>query len=188
MFYHIARKGLLKEGQVIDSKVINDIRCIDDYTSDLLQSYFNNTFNKGVCLHGEHYFSTGGGYTYVLPLTELLFEKGRQSVNKELPSRANAIFAVDNIDKFEELCSLMKTNIKEYDIWEVESEINFKGDMFLIDTVQQILLSNQSILIASMLIDYYWEGESLQKFMKNEEPFWEYLLVPPVKVINKLYL
>ncbi|QAA31176.1 hypothetical protein [Clostridium manihotivorum] len=187
-FYHMARKGYLSQGQVIQSRHIDNIQCMDEYTSSMLQDYFNNTFTNGVCVHGEHYFAVGGGYTYIYPITELLLEKGRQAIDKNLPSRVNAIFSLDNIDRFNQLCSLMKVNLEDYDIWEVESENSFRGDMFLIDTIQGLVISNQSILIASMLIDYYWKGEPLQKFLKSDEPFWEYLLQPPVKVIKKVNL
>ena len=184
--YHMARKGLLYEGQLIESKFINDIRCMDEHTSSILQEYFTNHFNNGVCSHGEYYFSTGGTFTYVHPITELLLEKGRQAIDKSLPSRANAIFAIDSLDDFRELCSLMNVNSNNYDIWEVEAENIFKADMFLIDTIQNLVIKNQSILLTSMLIDYYWQGKALKTFIKKDETFWEYLLEPPVKILQKI--
>lgn len=102
--YHMARKGLLKEGEILDSKIINDIKCMDDYTTSLLQDYFYKSFSKGECIHGEHYFATGGSFTYINPVIELLLEKGRQAIGKNLSSRVNAIFAIDNLDNFKELC------------------------------------------------------------------------------------
>lgn len=184
--YHMARKDLLKEGQILESKIINDINCMDEYTTYLLQEYFNKSFTKGVCIHGEHYFATGGVFTYIYPITELLLEKGRQAIDKKLPSRANAIFAIDSVDNFNQLCSLMNSNINDYDIWEVEAENIFKGDMFLIDTIQNLVINNKSILISSMLIDYYWQGKALKEFIKNDITFWEYLLEPPVKIKRKV--
>ncbi|MEN8076418.1 hypothetical protein ABFP60_05600 [Clostridioides difficile] len=184
--YHMAKKGLLKENQILESKSINDIRCMDNYTTSLLQEYFNKSFSRGVCVHGEHYFAKGGGFTYIHPITELLLEKGRQAIDKNLPSRANAIFAIDNLDNFNQLCSLMNINKNDYDIWEVEAENIFKADMFLIDTIQNLVIKNKSILTASMLIDYYWQGKALKEFVKNDESFWEYILEPPVKIIQKI--
>lgn len=184
--YHMAKRGLLKEGQMIESKIINDISCMDNYTTYLLQEYFNKSFTKGVCIHGEHYFSKGGSFTYIHPITELLLEKGRQAIDKNLPSRANSIFAIDNLDNFNQLCSLMNVNKNDYDIWEVEAESIFKADMFLIDTIQTLVMENQSMLIASMLIDYYWQGKALKEFIKEDKTFWEYLLEPPVKIKRKV--
>lgn len=184
--YHMAKKGLLKEGQILESKSINDIRCMDECTTSLLQEYFNKSFSKGVCVHGEYYFATGGAFTYIHPVTELLLEKGRQAIDKNLPSRANVIFAIDNLDNFNQLCSLMNVNKNDYDIWEVEAEVVFKADMLLIDTIQTLVMENQSMLIASMLIDYYWQGKSLKEFIKNDESFWEYILEPPVKILQKI--
>ena len=75
--YHMAKMGILKEGQLIESKIITDINCMDSHTTSLLQEYFSKSFNKGVRTHGEHYFATGGGLTYIYQVTELLLEKGR---------------------------------------------------------------------------------------------------------------
>ena len=184
--YHMAKKGLLKENQILESKSINDIKCMDYYTTSLLQEYFNKSFSKGVCVHGEHYFAIGGSFTYIHPVTELILEKGRQAIDKNLPSRANAIFAIDNLDKFNQLCSLMNINISDYDIWEVEAENIFKADMFLVDTIQKLVIENQSMLVASMLTDYYWQGKALKEFIKEDKTFWEYLLEPPVKIKRKV--
>ena len=115
---------------------------------------------------------------------ELLLEKGRQSIDRSLPSRANCIFALDSLEKFEELARLMRINIDEYDIYEVEAKRIFKADMYLVDTIYYLM--SQSITITSMLIDYYWKGYPLNKFKEDEGCFWEYLLEPPVKVIKKV--
>lgn len=54
----MAKRGLLNEGQIIESKIINDISCMDDYITYLLQEYFNKSFTKAVCIKVEHYFAT----------------------------------------------------------------------------------------------------------------------------------
>lgn len=42
------------------------------------------------------------------------------------------------------------------------------------------------MLIASMLINYYWQGKALKEFIKEDKTFWEYLLEPPVKIKRKV--
>lgn len=80
----------------------------------------------------------------------------------------------------------MNINISDYDIWEVEAENIFKADMFLVDTIQKLVIENQSMLVASMLTDYYWQGKALKEFIKEDKTFWEYLLEPPVKIKRKV--
>lgn len=80
----------------------------------------------------------------------------------------------------------MNVNKNYYDIWEIEGESIFKADMFLIDTIQKLVMDNQSMLIASMLINCYWQGKSLKKFIRNNESFWEYILEPPIKIKRKV--
>lgn len=58
--------------------------------------------------------------------------------------------------------------------------------MFLIDTIQKFVIGNKSMLIASMLINYYWQGKALKEFIKEDKTFWEYLLEPPVKIKRKV--
>ena len=58
--------------------------------------------------------------------------------------------------------------------------------MFLIDTIQKFVIGNKSMLIASMLINYYWQGKALKEFIKEGKTFWEYLLEPPVKIKRKV--
>ena len=58
--------------------------------------------------------------------------------------------------------------------------------MFLIDTIQKFVIGNKYMLIASMLINYYWQGKALKEFIKEDKTFWEYLLEPPVKIKRKV--
>ena len=60
--------------------------------------------------------------------------------------------------------------------------------MFLIDTIQKFVIGNKSMLIASMLINYYWQGKALKEFIKEDKTFWEYLLEPPVKIKRKVIM
>ena len=179
---------MLSAGQVITSKKFNDINVSgSQYMTEILQKYYNEKFKDGVCNHGEAYFA-GTGYTYLNPCFELLLEKNRIAINSNLPSRANCIFAIDDIRNIPQLIKLLKLNPHEVEIWEVECEKSFKADMYILDVAQKMFLLGESMLITSLLIDYYWQGKKLKDFNPNEITFWEYLLEPPVKVISKVMI
>lgn len=119
-------------------------------------------------------------------MTELVLEKARKCTDPNLPSRANAIFAIDNPQNFPTLCSLMKIPYNEVEIWEVEANSFFKADMFLLDRIQSFILNGNSILVISKLSDDYWKGNSICDFIEQDEAFWEYLLQPPILVKEKV--
>lgn len=182
----MAHKGTLKKGDILNSKIVNDISCENNpVMTRQLQEYYTEQFPKGVCNHGEMYFAYGGRFTYLHPFTELVIEKARKGIDTSLPSRANAIFALDNPNKFQELCSLMKVPFEDVEVWEVEGESYFKADMFLLDTIQRFIFSGSSILAISKLADDYWRGNSISSFIENDKPFWEYLVEPPIFVKEK---
>lgn len=186
--YHMAQKGTLKKGDVINPIIINNIDCMNSVMTKQLQDYYNEQFPDGVCKHREMYFAYWNKNTYLHPLTELLFEKTRRSVDSNLPSRANVIFAIDNPEKFSYLCPLMNLPLSESEFWEVESSCYLKADMFLMDRIEYEVFNNGSILVISKLIDDYWKGKSICDFIENDEPFWEYLLQPPILIKEKFAL
>ena len=88
------------------------------------------------------------------------------------PSRFQSVFAFENIAQ--------AVNFKNrYGrpnslIWEVESDVAFKADMGLL-TLQG------SLLWASYNAHRYWRG-----FSSGNNPVWEYLLSPSVRVIREI--
>lgn len=185
-FYHLDRDNSLVDGQILELRKINDIICNDEHTSELLQRHFNYLYPKGVCSHGDNYFAKSRYIPYLAPFVELLFENSRRIYDNTKPSRAEVVFGLDNIDDFRKLTSMMNININKCSIWEVECEKFFKADMFILDTVQNLIFTNQSILASSKLMELYWQGKGLNEFIETEASFWEYLLVPPVKVVKRV--
>lgn len=60
-------------------------------------------------------------------------------------------------------------------IWEVESDVAFKADM-------RLLTLQGSLLGLSYNAHRYWSGIS-----SGNNPVWEYLMVPPVRVLRRMY-
>lgn len=58
--YHMARKGTLKKGDILNPIMVNDIICENSVMTRQLQDYYNEQFPNGVCNHGEMYFAHGG--------------------------------------------------------------------------------------------------------------------------------
>ena len=104
---------------------------------------------------------------------DLLFEYVRRSDFPSCPSRFQSIFASENVNqairfgnKFGKSGSFL--------IWEVESDVAFKADMRLLDLPK-------SLLVLSYNAFRYWSG-----IPGENMPIWEYLMVPPVRVIRKV--
>jgi len=104
-------------------------------------------------------------------LTEYLFEYVRKSYYLQRPSRFQSFFAFDNIEHAKDFRN--KFCNSQGNICEIESKVSFKADM-------NLLTLGNSLLEADYYAHLYWKGET------TGNPFWEYLLVPPVKVIRKV--
>jgi hypothetical protein len=59
-------------------------------------------------------------------------------------------------------------------VWQVETDNYFKADMNI--------LSHQTVLVFSYLANVYWSGRAAP----HTSPFWEVLLIPPVKILQKV--
>jgi hypothetical protein len=104
-------------------------------------------------------------------MIEFIFEYVRKSYYPQRPSRFISFFAFDSI----ELAKNFRSEIcnSQGNICEIESEESFGADMNLL-RLEKLLLK------ADHLAHLYWKGETIGN------PYWEYLLVPPVKVIRKV--
>ncbi|WP_017416032.1 DUF2441 domain-containing protein [Clostridium tunisiense] len=175
-FYHLDRGNSLKEGQVVELKQIDDIECTNvPKLSSELQNHFNELFSDGVTRHGEMYFAFGG-HNNSNPIIELILEYIRKANFNNKPSRNKCLFAVENINDIFRLATLL--NAKNFTVWEVECESYFKANMNLLG------INTPSILINSYIFNDYWKGNQ----GIDDNPLWEYLLVPPVKIIRKIEL
>jgi len=103
---------------------------------------------------------------------ELLFEYFRRNHFPSLPSRFQSIFAFENTDQAVNFRNEYGTS--DSLIWEVQSDVVFKADM-------RLLTLQDSLLTLSYNAHRYWSGMS-----SGDNPVWEYLMVPPVKVTCRI--
>lgn len=167
LLYTVDRNGTLEEDQIINLVKYSDVKPSE------LQVHIDSLFPDGVTSHGEHYMLKGktpaeGTNEFI----ELLFEYVRRSYFPSCPSRFQSVFAFENTDQA--FIFINKYGKSDSLIWEVESDITFKADMRLL-TLQGSLLS------LSYNAHRYWNGIS-----SENNPVWEYLLVPPVRVIRRI--
>ena len=167
-FYTVDRKETLQQGIEITLQKYNDIK------PDYLQKHVDMMFPDGVTLHGEQYFlrNTTKGII-ITPAIELLLEYVRRAFFQSLPSRFQSLFGFESIDYAKKFRS--QYGNPNAPIWKVEVELYFRADMSL------LTLAN-SLLFSSYFAYQYWSGDS----SPSNKPFWEILLVPPVKILRKI--
>jgi hypothetical protein len=165
-YFTLDRAKTLKAGQRIDLVRYGDV------TPPELQTHVNSLFPQGVTSHGERYLlraeTPANGVNSVI---ELLFEYVRRSQFPKCPSRFQSIFACKTIEEAEAFKNQHGT--PDSLIWEVEASKGFRVDM-------KFLTLQGSLLILSYNAARYWEG-----LPSDANPFWEFLLTPPVKVVRQ---
>ena len=166
-YYHIDRNRTLKERQIINLVKYNDVEPSE------LQDHVDFLFPEGVTGHGElDMLRDQTSAKGIDPVIELLFEYVRRSLFPSCPSRFQSVFAFENVAQAVNFKN--RYGRKDSLIWEVESDVAFKADMSLL-TLQG------SLLRVSYNAHRYWRGIS-----SGNNPVWEYLLSPPVKVIRRI--
>ena len=165
--FTVDRNRTLEEGRVINLVKYSDVRPPE------LQVHIDFLFPDGVTSHGESYMLRGRTPAKgVNEVIELLFEYVRRSRFPSRPSRFQSVFAFENIDQAVDFRNEYGT--PDSLIWEVESDVAFKADM-------RLLTLEGSLLTLSYNAHRYWKGIS-----SGDNPLWEYLMVPPVKVIRRI--
>lgn len=157
------------------SLIINLVKYSDVMPQEL-QKHVNGLFPQGVTSHGERYILRGKTPAKgVEPIIELLFEYVRRSQFSFRPSRFQSLFAFGTLEDAEAFKNHPKYGKPNSLIWKVEADNAFKADM-------NLLHLRGSLLRASYNAHRYWSG------LPNveEPPWWEYLLIPPIKVIRQI--
>ena len=166
-FFTVDRSGTLTQGMKIA------IHRHTDIDPPSLQKHVDVMFPNGVSKHGDSYFLSSGSRANVTsPAIELLFEYVRRAHFSDRPSRFTSFFAVDSLPAATAFND--KYGGGAAAIWEVEADAYFRGNMTL-------LTSNQTNLVYSYFAHLYWSGEIGPV---DVEPFWEFLLACPVKVLR----
>lgn len=163
-YFTIDRNGGLQEGQTISLIRYNDVNPPD------LQMHVDMLFPEGVTNHGERYMlNSMTQANSINGVLDLLFEYVRRSNYRACPSRFQSIFGFDSIEQANQFRN--KYGKPNDLIWEIESNNAFKADM-------NLLTLGTSLLVLSYNAHRYWQG------IQSDDPFWEYLLIPPIKVVQ----
>lgn len=174
-FYHLDRGNLLVEGKTISLAKFNDISSASPEYTEKLQNHYNVLFPNGVTQHGNGYFANEGKFEFTSPFIELLFEYVRRANFSDKPSRAESFFALDSPTKIKALASMLHVEIHNCTVWEVECETYYTANM-------RLLSLRCSNLVTSYNANEYWSCGT----GGDPQPFWEYLLVPPVKILSRI--
>jgi len=166
-YFTVDRNRNLEEDQIINLVKYSDINPPE------LQVHIDSLFPDGVTSHGERYMLKGQTPAKgVNEVIELLFDYVRKSHFPSRPSRFQSVFAFENIDQAVSFGNEYGTS--DSLIWEVESDVAFKADM-------RLLTLQGSLLGLSYNAHRYWSGIS-----SGNNPVWEYLMVPPVRVLRRM--
>lgn len=168
IFYTLDRLQTLRENLNVTLVRYSDI------TPPQLQLYVDELFPEGVSTHGERYFLRNTSRPNELsPSIELLFEYVRRANFPHRPSRFQCMFGFETPNDTVKFREQFGNN--QGVIWEISVEQYFKANMSL-------LRFGDSILLYSYFANKYWAGEA----GSDPNPFWEILLIPPIKVIRKI--
>jgi len=175
-FITFDRQNRLSEGLVLS------LRRWDDVKPAYLQEHVDDLFPEGVSSHGELYFLRGSSQTLVAsPAIELIWEYVRRVVNPSAPSRLQSVFGFDLDD--EQSASSFSQLYGGGQLWIVEAEHSFRADM--------TWLTAGSILRSSHYATCYWQQMARIDTLVNQppdvaqDPMWEVLLTPPVRVVSR---
>lgn len=165
--FTVDRSGTLEEGQIINLVKYRDVEPHE------VQIHVDSLFPDGVTSHGERYIlSNNAPAAGVNEIIELLFEYVRRSYFPSRPSRFQSVFAFKNIKQVESFRKEYGTS--DSLIFEVESDVAFKADM-------RLLTLHGTLLVLSYWAHRYWNG-----IPGGNNPVWEYLMVPPVRVVRRV--
>ncbi|MEU3473728.1 hypothetical protein [Rhodococcus sp. NPDC006774] len=119
-------------------------------------------------MHGEKYFVSANSTASVTsPAIELIWDNARRAHFIDAPSRMQSIFATASLADAQQF---RDAHGPASPIFEVDATEAFRADM-------NLLHNHTSALATSYLAQLYWSQKP-----GSPNPFWEYLLRPPVRV------
>jgi hypothetical protein len=165
-FYTVDRLRTLREGLVLEPTQP------DVAGSPELQKHVTEMFPDGLTKHGTRYFLTlASGKNATSYSIEIVFEFVRRAYFPELPSRFHSVFAAASVEDATEFRRSFGT--EKSSIWELVAAGSFRADM-------NLLTASGTNAEYSLSAHKYWRGEP------SPRPFWEFLLIPPVRAVRKL--
>jgi len=182
-YYTVDRSDSLQPGsQVIADFNFHSCRFFpvqDHFTRQDLERLVQELFPEGLTQHGKRYLldeclvipTPHGPAPQVpnIPMVELICELVRRLSFPNLPSRLQALYAWASPDE----ALAFQREFGGGTIYEVEGDQYFRGDM-------NLLYLGGSGIGAWQFAMKYWSGDA------SPAPRWEYLLVPPVRVVHRL--
>lgn len=150
------------------------------YTPGEFQERLRIDYPHGITKHGQTYLfsryplhknENGAEFVVYTPMIETTFEMVRQGYYSSEPSRFTSVFGVGTIDEAHTLISTRFGG--KGTIFRVSCDRFWKKDMNLV-------IGSGNFAGNMILARKYWEGKS------SSNPFWEILMAPPVKVIEKV--
>jgi len=183
IFYHVDCNMSLKQGQKIELVHYNDIK------PEKLQKHIDKLFPQGFSDHGERYFLSNEievkfeksrtnpniletNSNSKNAIIEILFEYVRRSHFFNKPSRFQSLHAFHSLDNAKYF--MKKFSNSDGYIWKIECNNAFKANM-------NLLKLEGSLLVLSFIAHEYWLG-----LPGRPNPFWEFLLSPPIKVLMRI--
>ena len=165
-FYHVDRWDDLSPGRTITLEAFED-------DSTALDAAVEEYLGDGLSRHGRHYagadlYSDDPDEVWDVAC-EVIFEAVRQARFPSLPSRLQSVFALRTLDDVAAFVDEMADGTCS--VWEVEAERGLIADMNLVDA--------ENLADGLYRADHYWRGETV-----HDDPLWEVLLVPPVRVLG----
>jgi hypothetical protein len=179
--FTVDRNATLMPGHIIDRVRHSDL------TPVVLQAHVDGLFPDGVTRHGDTYFLAGQQSAAAAnPNIELIFEYVRRSKHPSAPSRFESVFGCESLEDAQAFRADPIWGNRGAPIFEVEVDAEpFRADM----TCVTKLLSGTA-LIASYMADRYWRQQpnDFHVFPGGSQitPFWELVLVPPVRVVAQV--
>lgn len=173
--FSVDRRGLYGAGPLVLTKATYPtLRSFEPnqlYSGDDIASHIRQMFPDGLSIHGwlyaAHTTQIGDGMNISAAL-EIVFEYVRRSAFPHMPSRMQCFFAFDDLDRVIAFAS--QTHLV-FRVVELRSERCVRLDMNWLKVPQQLAG-------LSYFAHQYWSGAA------SPAPDWEYLLVPPVEVVE----
>lgn len=173
--FSVDRRGLYGTGPLVLTKstypIFRSIEPTQLYKSEAVDAHIEELFPDGLSIHGwlyvAHSMQAGEGVNISATL-ELVFEFVRRSSFPHMPSRLQCFFAFDDLDRVISFASQTHAVSR---VVELAPADRFRLDM------NWLKLAPQAAGL-SFFAHQYWSGAA------SPAPDWEYLLVPPVEVIE----
>lgn len=167
VFYHVDVRGEIQQGETITTMPVTSSK----YPEGAKE--VNRMFPLGISYFGATimlHMDPDCLDVAIEQILEMIRRQFRGKCDVDFPSRMSSLFACGDLQSARSFQKRFQR--PDGRIWEVECNDFFRGDMSFIC---HDVASNRNLAV------HYWQGRQ-----RSDEPFWEYLLRPPVKVVREI--